>query len=198
MIIIISSPSGGGKTTIAKGLLEIFPDFKLCRSYTTRTRKGGLGEEKYIFVSKEDFEEMIRKEKFIEWAEVFGDYYGTPRLEFSSLLDRGTDILLDIDVDGAQEIKALYPDAVLIFLLLPSLLELKRRLIERKREKEEELMERLKRAEMEIKRSENYNYKVVNEDIEKTIFLIKEIIEKEKRLAVSGQQSENKMTIADS
>ncbi|MDI6751916.1 MAG: guanylate kinase [bacterium] len=181
MIIVISSPSGGGKTTIAKGILEIFSDFKLCRSYTTRTRKEGLGEEKYIFVSKEDFEEMTRKEKFIEWAEVFGDYYGTPKLEFDSLSRKGSDILLDIDVDGAEKVKALYPDAVLIFLLPPSLLELKRRLIERKREKEEELIKRLKRAEMEIKRSENYDYRVVNENIEKTIFLIKEIIEKERR-----------------
>ncbi|MBU1261508.1 guanylate kinase [bacterium] len=181
MIIIISSPSGGGKTTIAKGLLAIFPNFKLCRSYTTRTQKEGLGEEKYIFVSKEDFEEIISKGEFIEWAEVFGDYYGTPNSEFSSLLDRGSDILLDIDVDGAEKIKALYPEAVLIFLLSPSILELKRRLIKRKRESEEELIERLKRAEMEIKRSENYDYRVVNEEIEKTIFLIKEIIIKERR-----------------
>ncbi|MFH0774759.1 MAG: guanylate kinase [bacterium] len=183
MIIVISSPSGGGKTTIAKGLLAIFPDFKLCRSYTTRTQRTGVGEEKYIFVSKEEFEETIRKGGFIEWAEVFGDYYGTPIFEFSSLLDKGADILLDIDVDGAEKIKVLYPSAVLVFLLLPSISELKRRLIERKRESEEELIERLKRAEMEIKRSENYDYRVVNEEIEKTIFLIKEIIEKEKRSA---------------
>jgi len=180
MIVVISSPSGGGKTTIAKILLEIFPTFKISPSYTTRTQREGLGEGKYHFVLKEKFEDMIAKAELIEWARVFGDYYGTPKAEFDSLLNEGSDILLDIDVDGAEAMKALYPEAILIFLTPPSILELKKRLVERKRESKEELIERLKRAEMEIKRSENYDYRVVNDDIEKTISLIKEIIEKEK------------------
>ncbi len=176
MIIVISAPSGTGKTTICKGLLEEFSDLRFSISYTTRKpREGEIEKWEYRFVSITEFEKMISEEDgFVEWVKIFGDYYGTPRRALDEAKDY--DILLDIDVVGGKGIKALYPHSLLIFLVPPSMEELERRLRIRKTESDEKINERLSKASFEIAEAKHYDYVVVNETPKKTISIIKEII----------------------
>jgi len=179
MIIVISAPSGTGKTTICRKLLEEFPDMGFSVSYTTRKpREGEIEKGEYRFVSITDFQRMIEEDEFVEWVKIFGDYYGTPRKALEEA--KNCDLLLDIDVVGGKRIKALYPQSLLIFLVPPSMEELSRRLRMRKTEGEEKIEERLSKASFEIKEGKGYDYVVVNETPEKTISLIKEIILKKK------------------
>lgn len=179
MIIVISAPSGTGKTTICRGLLERFPNLMFSRSYTTRKpREGEIEKGEYRFITIDEFQRMIENDEFVEWVKIFGDYYGTSRKTIEEAKDH--DILLDIDVAGGKRIKALYPDALLIFLLPPSMEELERRLIMRKTEGEEKIKERLSKAKYEIEQGKDYDYIVVNERKGETILKISEIILKKK------------------
>lgn len=179
MLIVISAPSGTGKTTICRALLERFPNLRFSISYTTRKpREGEIEKGEYRFIKNEEFQKMIEDNEFVEWVKIFGDYYGTERKPIEEA--KNYDILLDIDVVGGKRIKALYPDAILIFLLPPSIEELKRRLIMRKTETQEKINERLSKAEYEMKEGEDYKYIVVNETKEETILKISEIILKKR------------------
>jgi len=166
IIFVISAPSGTGKTTLCEKLLKLLPDLKLSISHTTRKpRNGERNGIDYYFIDKETFKKMIDTDEFVEWAEVYGNFYGTSKKAINSLISNGYDILLDIDTQGAKNIKKLYPDSVLIFILPPYLDELERRLINRNEDKNV-IKLRLSKASQEISQYKSYDYVVINDNIE--------------------------------
>lgn len=177
-IFVISAPSGTGKTTVVKKLLCEMPDLKLAVSYTTRApRRGETDGVDYHFVKKDRFKSMINSGEFIEWAEVHGQLYGTPKKEIEKDFKNGVGILLDIDTCGAAKVKGVYPDAVLIFLLPPSFEELAKRLKGRKTDSTDDVEQRIEHAREELVKRHEYDYQVVNEDIDEACEEIMEIIE---------------------
>jgi guanylate kinase len=179
-IFVVSAPSGTGKTTICDRLIKNLSNLKMSISHTTR--KPRIGERDgvdYFFVDKEVFEAMIKNDDFVEWAEVYGNFYGTSKKVINELLQSGNDILLDIDIQGAKNIKKVYPDSVLIFILPPSLEELEKRLKQRKEEIDTIKM-RLNKVKEEISQYKNYDYLVINDDVDKAVKEILCIITAEK------------------
>lgn len=180
LLIIISSPSGGGKTTVRNRLLSILPELVYSVSCTTRKPRSGEVEGRdYYFISKEDFVSKREGGEFLEWAEVFGFFYGTRVKDVDEALLQGKDVLLDIDTQGALQIKA-KKEAVLIFILPPSLEILKGRLYNRKTDSETEIGKRLKDARHELKCAHEYDYAVINDNIESTVDKIRSVIIAEK------------------
>ena len=176
LLIIISSPSGGGKTTVRSRLLGLIPDLHYSVSWTTRKpRQGEVHGKDYFFVSLEQFLKKKDKSEFLEYAEVFGSFYGTPKDNIDDAIKKGQDVLLDIDTQGALQIKS-KKDAVLIFILPPSLEILKGRLYNRKTDSETEIWKRLKDAQRELKCVRQYDYAVINDNIDMTVEKIKSII----------------------
>ena len=203
-IFIISAPSGSGKSTLTNELRRIVPNLDFSISYTTRPPRGSeqSGRE-YFFVSRDEFERMIREDEFLEWAEVFGNYYGTAKRFLREAQARGHDLLLDIDVQGAAQMKRRLPDAISIFVLPPSREELERRLRRRaqaddnlQREllgenarlfnTEAIIQRRLQTASREIENFCQYDYILVNDRLEESIDILKSIVEAE-RLRQSHQ-----------
>jgi guanylate kinase len=181
LLIVISAPSGTGKTTLCHKLLEEFPDVEFSVSYTTRRpRPGEVNGRDYWFVSREEFMKMVEEGDFLEWAEVYGNLYGTSKSQVLKALNQGKDVLLDIDTQGALQVKKNFPDAVLIFILPPSLQELERRLRKRGTDDEETIKKRLKIAREEIKRARHYDYLIVNDELEVAYNKLKSIITAEK------------------
>lgn len=168
-IFVISAPSGTGKTTLCERLLKILPDLKMSISHTTRQprpyEKDGID---YFFVDKKNFEKMIANDEFVEWAEVYGNFYGTSKKVIFDLIRDGYDILLDIDTQGAKNIRKLYSDSVLIFILPPSINELEKRLLLRNEDKDT-INKRLSKASYEISQYKFYDYVVINDSIEKAL-----------------------------
>ena len=181
IIFILSAPSGAGKTTLINGLRADYPEIGLSVSYTTRgARAGEVDGRDYRFVTQRQFDAMRAKGQFAEWAKVHSFLYGTPRGPLDRSVQRGRDILLDIDVQGAGKIKRLYPAAVAIFLLPPSLRELARRLALRGTEGRETMRRRLANAQGEIRRVIEYDYCVVNRDVYEAVALLRAIVEAER------------------
>ncbi|WP_445665718.1 guanylate kinase [Fodinibius sp. AD559] len=178
-IIVIVAPSGAGKTTIAQRLLREYPKIQFSVSATTREpRKDEKDGEDYYFLSEEEFDQKIKNEKFLEWEHYSGNRYGTLRSEVDKLVESGYFPLLDIEVKGALNVQRLYNSgAISIFIKPPSLEELKNRLSKRGSETENSLQQRLKRAEMEIKYADRFDYSVVNDDLEEAYTEVKNIIE---------------------
>jgi guanylate kinase len=177
LLIILSSPSGTGKTTITKRLVEENPELILSVSYTTRApRKGEKEGRDYFFVSEEKFERMRAEGMFLEWAVVHGAFYGTPRDFVEKNLSYGKDIVLTVDVKGAKQVKEKYPDSVSIFILPPSIKELEKRLKDRETESEEEIEKRMEIASWEKKHADSYDYRVVNDKLENAVEKILSII----------------------
>jgi guanylate kinase len=165
--IVLSAASGTGKTTLGQRLIKRFPEIKLSVSYTTRApRPGEQNGVDYYFVSTTQFEEMVHQNAFIEWAQVHGNMYGTAFSEVSRRLDQGDDVLLDIDVQGGKSIRDRLPDSLLVFLLPPSLAELRRRLSSRGTDSAEQVQLRLLNARREIEAATIYDYLVINDDID--------------------------------
>ena len=180
MIFVISAPSGAGKTTLITRLLR--SDDRFMFSISTTTRKIRPGEShgvNYYFVSKEKFLEMIDNDEFFEWAEVYGNYYGTSKKEIDRILKSGKFPLFDVDVQGSKILRKKLPDAVFIFIIPPSLNILKARLIGRQTESEEELDVRLKNAAKEINEYKNFDYVIVNTVLEESMTKLKAIVEAE-------------------
>lgn len=163
-ILIVSGPSGAGKTTVVNLFLENNRDFILSISHTTRSRRANEVEGKdYYFVSEEDFKDMIEKGEFVEWAEVYGNYYGTSKQEIERILNNKKNILLEIDVQGALSVKKSFPEeSVLVFILPECFSDLKNRLITRNTEKKEDLEKRLEVAKNEIEQINFYDYVIIN------------------------------------
>lgn len=181
LVFIISAPSGTGKTTLVRRVMEELPCLRFSVSYTTRPSRTSEKEGvDYHFVSKAVFKEMIEKEKFLEWAEVLGHYYGTAQVDVRSLELEGMDLILDIDTQGAKKAKEKLADAILIFLLPPSIESLQERLIGRGLDSAETIQFRLSHAKKDIEESHWYHYLIVNEKIEEAAEKLKAIIVSER------------------
>lgn len=168
LIFVVSAPSGAGKTTLCQEVTKIVPNLQHSISYTTREpRPGEAHGRDYFFVSHEEFRKMIENNEFLEWAEVHGHLYGTSRELLMNLTNRGIDVILDIDSQGAMQLKKKEVDGVFIYILPPSFEVLKARLMERKSESPEEIKKRLKKAREEIWSYREYYYLIVNEDFKK-------------------------------
>lgn len=166
-VFIISAPSGSGKSTLVKHLLADVPNLMFSISHTTRAPRGAeVDGQNYHFINREEFEAMIGRDEFLEWAQVFGkDYYGTHRGILEQACAAGKDLVLDIDVQGARQLKKKIPEAVTIFILAPSRQELEYRLRTRSEDPDEVITRRLKGAAEEIRNYKNYDYVLINRDL---------------------------------
>jgi guanylate kinase len=165
-VFIISAPSGSGKSTLVNRLLAADDKLTFSVSYTTRAPRGHeVDGEDYHFVSRADFEAMVAHGEFLEWAEVFGNYYGTHQNELEKARNQGKDLVLDIDVQGARQLKCRYPEAVSVFILAPSRQILEQRLRARGEDKDAVIERRLREAAEEIRRYGDYDYVLVNRDL---------------------------------
>ena len=181
LLIVISGASGTGKGTVCKKILSDLPEVAYSISATTRTpRPGEVDGREYYFLSKDEFQTWIAEEKFLEYANVYGNFYGTPINKIEERLNRGEDIILEIDVQGALSVKRKCPEGVYIFLLPPSLEELKNRIEGRGTETPDSLERRLANAVAEIQIGREYNYVVVNDTIDNASAQIKAILTAER------------------
>lgn len=166
-LFVVSAPSGVGKTTLVNYVLERVPNLYFSISSTTRfPRPGEVNGKDYHFLTAEQFLEGIRSKRFLEWAVVHGQYYGTDREIVERFLAAGTDVLLDIDVQGARQVRVIYPNAQTIFIIPPSMEILKERLLQRGTESEDQIAGRLAASESEIKNAPWYDFIVVNDVLE--------------------------------
>ena len=169
-LIIITGPSGVGKGTVVKELLDRNKDIWLSISATTRNpRMGEKDGENYYFISDERFKDMIDKKEFLEWAQFAGNYYGTPISTVKEKIEKGFVVLLEIEVEGAKQIKEKFPEALSIFLLPPSKAELEKRIRNRGTEKEEAINRRLSRANFEIASSDGFDFVLTNHNVDETV-----------------------------
>ena len=176
-LIVVSGPSGTGKGTVCDALMREHQEIAYSISATTRQpRQGEIDGVNYYFLEKPVFEEMIDSGGFLEWAEVFGNYYGTPLKKIEERLAAGQDILLEIDTQGAMKVKERFPEGIFIYLLPPSLAELERRIRTRGKDSEESIVRRLASAAREIAAAKNYYYAVVNDTVERAAGQIAGII----------------------
>ncbi|HLE69430.1 MAG TPA: guanylate kinase [Vicinamibacteria bacterium] len=174
---MISAPSGSGKTTLVRKLIASFSDLRFSVSYTTRAPRGAERDGvDYHFVTRGEFQEKIRSEEFLEWAEVHGNLYGTSKPETERIRAEGQDILLDVDVQGADQVRKAEPEAVTMFVMPPSFEVLEERLRGRKQDSPEVIEGRLAGARREIDRYRDYHYVLVNDGIEETAELLKAIV----------------------
>ena len=186
-IFIISAPSGSGKSTLVNEVRRTVPDLEFSISYTTRKPRGAERNGcEYFFVTREEFEEMIRRDEFLEHADVFGNYYGTARHFLDKAKADGKDLLLDIDVQGAAQIKRKLPDAVSVFILPPNRSELEQRLRRRSQDSEAVIQRRLDEATREIENYDKYDYILVNDRLEDSVETLQAILLSE-RLARAGR-----------
>ena len=189
-LYVISGPSGTGKGTIIKGLVEGFESVQLSVSMTTRPeREGEVHGTHYYFVTREEFEKAIAQNGLLEYANVYGNYYGTPRQAVEEKRAAGIDVVLEIDVQGAMKVKEACPDAVMLFILPPSLTELRHRLVERHTDAPEVIEKRMKNAAFEIGFAKKYDYALVNADLDKALAQAKAIVQAE-RLRVGPHTKE--------
>ena len=164
VLFVISAPSGAGKTTLCKEIIDKFPNLRHSVSYTTRTpRTGEVHGRDYFFVGQDEFSRMVADGEFAEWAEVHGNLYGTSLSTLKQCRSQGIDLILDIDCQGAQQLKGRFDGGVYIFILPPSIAELRRRLDGRSSDTEEVIERRINNAAAEIKESRWYDYIIVND-----------------------------------
>ena len=166
LLFVISAPSGAGKTTLCKSVRSEFPDMRYSVSYTTRKPRSGEREGvDYHFITAEEFKERIRQGRWAEWAEVHGNIYGTAADVIDEGLSAGRDILLDIDVQGAVQIRARYPECITIFIMPPDMETLRRRLETRGTDDQKEIARRLKNAEKEMAQRDLYRHVIINDGL---------------------------------
>lgn len=181
-LFAVSAPSGCGKTTILKKILEMFPEIYFSVSATTRTKRENETDGKdYFFLTKEEFDRNIENDNFIEWNEHFNNKYGTLKSNIEDHVKDGKNIIFDLDVNGAINLKKYYIDSITIFIKPPDMKTLERRLLSRGTESPESIKVRLQRAEEEIEKSKYFDYIVVNDDLNTAINEVKNIILKYKR-----------------
>jgi guanylate kinase len=181
VVFIISAPSGSGKSTLVARLFRDVPGLRFSVSYTTRKPRGVEKDGvDYRFIAREEFEERLKSDEFLEWASVFGNYYGTHVSALDMARERGEDLVLDIDVQGAAQLKQKLPEAVTIFVLAPSRQILEQRLRSRSEDPDEVIVRRLNDAASEIRNYDRYDYVVVNDDLEKSAKTLASIVTAER------------------
>lgn len=202
IVYIISAPSGSGKSTLVNELLKIVPDLDFSISYTTRDPRGSERNGKqYNFVTRDEFQRMVREEQFLEYAEVFGNCYGTARRFLKDAEQSGHDLLLDIDVQGAAQIQKKLPDAVSIFILPPDKQTLEWRLRKRGEDREDVIRRRLDTATREIEQYDKYNYILINDQLLPSVESLQAIVLAERLQQSVDTRSEQEMrtvNLADS
>lgn len=180
-LVIISGFSGAGKGTVVKGLMARYDCYALSVSATTRApREGEVNGREYFFKTREEFEKMIRQDALYEYAQYVSNYYGTPKAYVQEQLDAGKDVILEIEVQGALKVKEKNPKALLLFVTPPSAEELKKRLQGRGTETEEVINERMRRAADESELMERYEYLVINDQLEKCVEEVHQLIQRER------------------
>jgi guanylate kinase len=176
-VFIISAPSGSGKSTLVHRLLESVEGLLFSISYTTRKPRGvEVNGQHYFFISREEFELRLERKEFLEWATVFGNYYGTHQNNFERAVAEGRDLLLDIDVKGARQLKERLPGAISVFILPPSRQILEERLRARSEDAEAVIQRRLREAAEEIRNYDQYDYVLVNRDVEESSATLRSIV----------------------
>ena len=190
LLLVVSGPSGAGKGTICKALLSKNDQIKLSVSATTRKpRNGEVDGVNYFFIEKDKFTTMIENGEFLEYAQIYDNFYGTPKAAIMECLEKGQDVILEIEMQGARQIKDVCPDGVFIFVLPPSLQELKNRIVGRGTETAEEIEKRFSCAFDEINRIVDYDYFIVNDDVEKSVKQVESIILSEKNKVIRYKDS---------
>ena len=185
LLFVISGPSGAGKTSLCNQLIASIPRLRFSISYTTRPQRSGeVDGEDYVFVSKDAFQKMINAEEFLEWAEVYSHFYGTHRTAISQALSEGTDLLLDIDEQGAMQLKARFPEGVFIYLLPPSFDALRARLQNRGLDSQESIQMRLEGARDEMQHFREYTYISVNNALDQSLKELEAVITAERMKTV--------------
>ncbi|HYU15637.1 MAG TPA: guanylate kinase [Candidatus Acidoferrum sp.] len=180
-LIVVSAPSGAGKTTLCHEVRQMIPDLFYSVSYTTRVpRPGEVTGKDFHFVTEAEFLEMREREEFAEWAEVHGNHYGTPVTALEGALSRGLDVLLDIDTHGARQLRQRYPESVSVFIMAPSMKELEGRLRERNSDAPTEIARRLTRAREEISAWRQYDYLIINRDVKEAVDQLATVIQAER------------------
>ena len=177
LLFVVSAPSGAGKTSLCRAITDALENLTHSISYATRKpRQGETDGRDYYFVSQQRFQEMVRAGDFAEWAEVHSNLYGTSRRVLDDMIAKGVDIILDIDTQGAKQIKAKFETAVFIFIMPPSLDILEERLRNRKSDHDEEIRKRMRRAREEIRDYRMYDYIVVNRDFDRALTELRSIV----------------------
>jgi len=180
--IILSAPSGAGKTSLCRKVVERHPEIVYSISVTSRPpRPNEKHGQDYHFVSAADFEKMLESDALVEWAMVHDNYYGTPRKDISGQLEQGRDVIMDIDTVGARSVKKTYPQAVSIFVIPPSIEALKQRLMSRATDSDEVISKRLNKARLEMEQVGDFDYWLVNDDLNQAIDAVVAIIQAERR-----------------
>ncbi|MEZ5352556.1 MAG: guanylate kinase [Bryobacteraceae bacterium] len=188
-VFIVSAPSGSGKSTLVNRLLQQDPKIVFSISYTTRAPRGKEQPgESYHYIAREDFEAMLGRDEFLEWAKVFENYYGTHRRYLDEARSSGKDLLLDIDVQGARQLRERFPDAVSIFILPPSRDVLAQRLRSRSEDTEEVIERRLRGAAAEIGNYDQYDYVLVNQDVNESAARLAAIVEAERQRRIRNEE----------
>lgn len=176
-LFIVAAPSGGGKTSLVKKLIQGLEGIEVSISHTTRAMRPGEQQGKdYFFIEEKEFKNMLKDRAFIEYAQVFNHFYGTSIAQIETRLQQGIDLLLDIDWQGAQQIKNTFSNAISIFILPPSLEELKLRLMNRQQDKEEIISERMKKAQEELSHYSEFDYLIVNDHFEQAAKELESIV----------------------
>ncbi|WP_199612093.1 guanylate kinase [Flocculibacter collagenilyticus] len=176
-LFIISSPSGAGKSSLIKALLERHSDMQVSISHTTRApRPGEENGVHYHFTHQDDFKALIAQDAFLEWAEVFGNYYGTSNIAIGQQLDAGIDVFLDIDWQGARQLRDKRSDITSIFILPPSREELESRLNKRGQDSQETIAKRMAQAQSEMSHYNEYDYVIINDDFDKALYDLESIV----------------------
>ena len=177
---MLSGPSGVGKTTICERLMKKRSDLRYSISATSRPkRKVEKNRREYIFLTRNEFQEWIEKERFVEYAEVYGNYYGTPRQPLEDMLEKGMHVLMDVDVQGAKNLMKVYTDGIYFFIMPPDIAELERRLKKRDTDESEVIKSRLGKALEELQYEKDYKYVIENKKLDTTVSEILRVIEKE-------------------
>lgn len=190
MLVVVSSPSGGGKGTLVRRVLKIVPDLGYSVSFTTRApREGEVNGGHYFFVPVETFREMAAAGEFLEWAVVHGNLYGTAHAQVERELAEGRDIILEIDVQGADSVRRLVADAVSVFILPPSFEILRERLTDRGSEEPEELSLRLRNARQEVTAYRRFAYVIVNDDADRAAAQLASVIYAERARLVRQEEA---------
>ncbi|MBQ9365395.1 MAG: guanylate kinase [Schwartzia sp.] len=193
-LVVVSGPSGAGKGTICSAFLERASGIAYSVSATTRSpRRGEVDGRDYYFVDEESFKKMIDGDELLEWAEVYGNYYGTPLKKIQEKIAEGKDILLEIDTQGAMQVKKRFPNGVFVFILPPSLAELQRRIRGRGTEGERDIEKRLAASEGEIKMASDYRYVIVNDKLDDAVSSLSAIVEAEHCRASRNQDIINEI-----